>query len=225
MDKQYGLQIAAQIAEQDYLRFDRSISTQPGVLHDFREALLEKGFQFRYLHETLQYMPKEKDIIVPLVLQYFQYATEIEDKKTLLPWLYYNGLYQAVPVLIHEFETCSAEGRLLYGWELGDTLYKIRCKQYTKEYMEIIQKKEYGISRQMVVMLLGTIKCYESAPILFSLLPDEDITLHVLTALGQVGRLEYIPALETYTHSSNSARRKGAKLAIERIIKRSAITK
>ena len=81
MDKQYGLQIAAQIAEQDYLRFDRSISTQPGVLHDFREALLEKGFQFRYLHETLQYMPKEKDIIVPLVLQYFQYATEIEDKK------------------------------------------------------------------------------------------------------------------------------------------------
>ena len=141
MDKQYGLQIAAQIAEQDYLRFDRSISTQPGVLHDFREALLEKGFQFRYLHETLQYMPKEKDIIVPLVLQYFQYATEIEDKKTLLPWLYYNGLYQAVPVLIHEFETCSAEGRLLYGWELGDTLYKIRCKQYTKEYMEIIQKK------------------------------------------------------------------------------------
>jgi len=91
--------------------------------------------------------------------------------------------------------------------------------------MEIIQKKEYGISRQIVVMLLGAIKYYESAPILFSLLPDEDITLHVLTALGQVGRLEYIPALETYTHSSNSARRKGAKLAIERIIKRSAITK
>ncbi len=122
-------------------------------------------------------------------------------------------------MLIEEFKTNSLNGNENYRWKIADTLYKIKCPKYKSDYLEMIQNKDYGMSRQMIVLLLGSIKCFEAVPILLQQLPDEDVTLHAINSIGKLGGMECIPALENYMDSPRSVIRKETKKAIERIRK------
>ena len=213
-------QLISSIALRDYSLYDQEIMKHGGAMKQFKDAMLNNGFHFSYLHETLQYMPREKKTIVPIVMKCFPETDSVQDRKELLRWLYFKGLYDAVPMLIDEFIQNPLNGDILYRWAVADTIYKMKCPLYASEYMAIVQNREYGIARQMIVLLLGSIKCYESIPLLLSYISDEDITLQTVSALGKIGNTECIPCLEAYATSKNHAIRKETLNAIDRIHKR-----
>ncbi len=217
--REIGFEMAKRIIMREYSEYDMCITEQHGVMYQFKQSLLDHGYQFRYLHESLCCMPREKDIIVPLVMDYFRKAKSVKDREVLLDWLYFKGLDKAVPLLIEEFKTNSLNGNDAYRWKIADTIYKIKSPKYKSDYLEIIQNKNYGTCRQMIVLLLGSIKCFEAVPILLQHLPDEDITLHAINSLGKLGGIECIPVLENYIDSPRSVIRKETKKAIERIRK------
>lgn len=220
--RQRGMEVASRIALDSYLRKDEYLAAHEGPMHDFREALMRHGYCRHFIEESWAFMPQEKDVIVPLVLKCFEQTNVAKERWWLLRWLYYKGLYEAVPTLIEAFKN----GDKYYRWEIGDTLYKIGCPAYAREYLEMVKNPAYGTGRRMVILLLARIKCYEAVPALRRLLADDDVTLHVLCALGKLGTAECIPDIEPFLTAPKSpkatARRKEAKKAIERIQKREA---
>ena len=227
--KEPGMRTAAQIALNGGIEYDREIMRQGGMMYEFRKALSDRGFQFRLLDESRRYMPEHKETMVPIVLEYYAKMTDERDRQTLLRWLYYKGLYEAVPTLLGEFNKSGAEaaGDCLL-WAVGDTLYQIRCPAYAEEYLEIVRDKSFGVSRQMLVLLLGSIRYAKAVPVLLPLLSDSDISLHVLTALGMLGGEECVPPLEGLLEDLKSvpkgpqktARKRAAEKALDRIRRR-----
>ena len=209
--------IISSIAEQDSKLYDQGISKTDCLMRQFKMTLLQSGLQFSYLHESLKYMPREKSIVVPIVLDCFTRAENVKDRQQLLRWLHFKGLYEAVPVLLDEFKYNSLCGDTLYLWAVAETLYQIKCPLFVSDYLSIACNPKYGISSQMIVLLLGTIKSSDSVLTLMSLLSDDDITLHVITALGKIGDRRCVSRLEEYIDSQKTIIRKEAQRAILRI--------
>ncbi len=70
--REVGFEIAKRIALRSYLEYDIRITEQHGIMYEFKQSLLDHEYKFKYLHESLCYMPKEKEIIVPIVMEYFR---------------------------------------------------------------------------------------------------------------------------------------------------------
>ncbi len=95
--------------------------------------------------------------------------------------------YSLIPVLLEQFHNTLQDNT--YRWTLGDGLYIIGYKdEFFYDYMEIAGNAEYGISRQMVVWLLGRSKRQEAFELLISLMNnwDYDVMMHTLSALNLI---------------------------------------
>ena len=209
------------IVARDFKQYDQEINNEDCLMRQFKTALIQNGLQFNYLQESLQYMPQERKKIVPIVMDFFVRAETIKDRKQLLQWLHFKGVYEAVQMLLDEFWYNNLCGDTLYLWTVADTIYQIKCPYFICDYQNIVCTSQYGIARQMIVLLLGAIKSSDSVPTLVSLLPDNDITLHVITALGKIGDKRCLPRLEGYVNAENAIIRREAVKAISRIRKSS----
>lgn len=199
----------------EYEAGEAQMRQQPdSVLLAFKQELLALGFRFQVLNQAESFMPKYKDVILPLVLKYYRLATRKNEKEYLLGWLHHRGLEEAVPLLLEEY---YAQPPAVDRWFISDRLYQIRSRAYIDDYLRIISNPAYGRARQMVILLVGKLKVEAAVPILIGLLEDEEVRLHAIIALGQYKREEFRGYFERFQDAKQPGWRKYARAALKKL--------
>lgn len=193
---------------------ERMKENPDSVLMDFKQELLNLGFQFQVLNQAEILMPKYKDAILPIVIKYYKAAKLENEKRYLLGWFHHRGLDEVVPMLLEDYYSDDPD---IDKWEIGDRLYQIRSKKYIDDYLKIISNFSYGRDRQMVILLLGKLKEERAIPILIDLLEDEEVCLQAICALGDFKREEFRCYFERFQDSTQPGWRKYARAALKKL--------
>ena len=186
----------------------------------FEKELRDKGLVFEISEQSLGLMPKNKKIILPIAIKYYQEAKKLgkrNEQEHFMQFFYYKGVEEVVPILLEDFKSPGI--RDIDRWSIGDCLYQIRSKRYIDEYLDIISNVEYGQSRQMLILLIGHFKVDKAVPILIDLLEDESVRLHTIGALGCFEREEFREHFERFENSNHSGCRREARKALKRLNK------
>lgn len=192
----------------------KSFSDPNSVLLEFSCELKEMGFEFPTIYHAISYTKTHGAQVVPVAWKYYQKATERNERSYLLGWITKEVASSAVPALLRDF---YAETNEQMRWAIADALYTLASKKYKKEYINIIANPEYGISRQMLVLLVGKLKIEEAIPTLVTLLDDDSVTAHALIALGKYKKPEFREYFERFIDSPNKLWRKEAKKALKKL--------
>ena len=193
-------------------------STPNSVIPFFMEELKNLGFDFETSNQALGLMPKNKEIILPVAIKYYQLAREkhIDNEQNyFISFLHFRGLEEAVPMLLEDYHSKATES--LTRWFISDCLYQIKSKKYVDEYIEIASNPSFGINRQMIILLLGKLKVVDAIPVLVDLLEDEEVRLQAISALGEFKREDLRCYFERFQHSTHPGWRKYAKKAIKKL--------
>ena len=186
----------------------------------FENELRELGFEFEIRGQMIGFMPKHKDVILPLAIKYYQQAKQLgkdNEQNGFLSFFHFKGLEEVVPMLLEDFY--SNETKDLTRWFIFDCFYAIRSKKYINDYLKIISDEKYENNRKMIILLLGEMKVEEAIPIFIDLLEDETVRLHAIYALGCFKRMEFLPYFERFSESKHPGWRKYARLAIKKTLK------
>ena len=184
------------------------------ILLDFKQELLDLGFDFQVLNQAESFLPKHKDTILPVVIKYYKMAKLKNEKQYLLGWFHHRGLDEVVPLLLEDYFSDDPD---VDRWEIGDRLYQIRSKKHIDDYLRIISDASYWQDRQMVILLVGKLKVESAIPVLIDLLEDEGVRLQAIAALGDFKRDELRPYFERFQNSKHSGWRKYAKAALKKL--------
>lgn len=184
------------------------------ILLNFKQELLNLGFNFQVLNQAESLLPKYKDTVLPVVIKYYKMAKLKNEKQYLLGWFHHKGLEEVVPMLLEDYYSNNSD---IDKWAIGDRLYQIRSKKYIDDYLKIISDSSYGQDRQMIILLVGKLKAENAIPILIDLLEDEEVRLHAIDALGQFKREEFRCYFERFQDSTHPGWRKYAKKAINKL--------
>ena len=122
------------------------------ILLNFKQELLNLGFDFQVLNQAERLLPKHKDTILPIVIKYYKMTKLRNEKQYLLGWFHHAGLEDVVPMLLEDFFSNNSD---IDKWAIGDRLYQIRSKKYIDDYLKIISNTSYGQDRQMIFLLVG----------------------------------------------------------------------
>lgn len=183
----------------------------------FEQELRELGFEFEISNQTLAFMPKYKDIILPIVIRYYIQARDqlkYDEQKHFMKFFYFKGFEEVVPILLDDFYSGDP---YVDRWSIADCMYQICSKKYIDDYLKIISNPKYGQSRQMLILLLGKLKIEDAIPIIIALLEDEGVRLHAICALGEYRREEFRPYFERFEDSKHTGWRKYAKAALKKL--------
>lgn len=200
---------------EEYKAHEEQMKMNPdSILLNFKQELLNLGFNFQVLNQAESLLPKYKDTVLPVVIKYYKMAKLKNEKQYLLGWFHHKGLEEVVPMLLEDYYSNNPE---IDKWAIGDRLYQIRSKKYIDDYLKIISDPSYGQDRQMIVLLLGKLKEESAIPILIDLLEDEEVRLQAICALGQFKREEFRCYFERFQNSTHSGWRKYAKTALKKL--------
>ena len=190
----------------------------------FENELRKAGFVFEISNQTLGFMPKNKKIILPIAVKYYQLAkkqNKVNEQNHFLVFFQHKGIEEVIPMLIEDY--CSEDTQDLNRWFISDCIYQIRSKNFVKEYLDMISSKKFGRNRQMIVLLLGKLKEESAISTLIELLEDEEVRLHAICALGEFKREELRCYFERFQNSTHPGWRKYAKSAIKKLDTRKKI--
>lgn len=188
------------------------------LIPSFEKELRDLGFEFEINNQLLGFMPKHRKVIVPIAIKYYQLAKQQKkenEQNHFMSFFRFKGIEEVVPMLLEDY--CSIATQDLTRWFISDCLYQIRSKSHLKEYQEIVLKPDFGINRQMIILLLGKLKDEDSIPILLDLLEDEEVRLHAINALAEFKREDLRSHFERFQNSSHSGLRKYAKNALKKL--------
>ncbi|MBC8061053.1 MAG: hypothetical protein H7Y18_10335 [Clostridiaceae bacterium] len=135
-------------------------------------------------------------------------------KDAIVGMLGVKGFYDATEILLKLYSDESTE---IDKWAIGDALYSIQDSRFEDEYIDIISKVNNGTSRQMIVILVGKLRCEKAIPVLIKLLQNSDVVGHSIMALGYFKNVELILLIEPFLHHEKRWIRKEAEKAIKRI--------
>lgn len=184
----------------------------------FENELRKAGFEFEISNQTLSFMPRNKKIILPIAIKYYQLAkkqNKVDEQNHFLSFFQFKGMEEVVPMLIEDYY--SEETQDLTRWFISDCIYQIRSKSFVKEYLNIVSSKVFGRNRQMIVLLLGKLKEESAISTLIDLLEDEEVRLHAICALGEFKREEFRCHFERFQISTHPGWRKYAKAALKKL--------
>lgn len=119
-------------------------------------------------------------------------------------------------VLIKEFYRIPKENTFLL-WAIGNTMDVVICQEDVDDIIEIIKKKEYGVSRQMFVYALRKVNAEKSENVLIDLLDDTDVVAHVIPVLGKMKSQKAKSKITELLSSKSSLVRKEAAKALKKI--------
>ena len=160
--------------------------------------------------------PKHKALI-PLIIKYLHEFQMENFKWMMVSALQVKGFTDATETLIKEFHATGHHGQ--YKWSIGDAFSIIMDGRYEDQYIDIIRDKRHGTARQMVTIALGKLKSEKALPVLLSLLDDEDVNGHVVTALGYYRKPDLIKHIEPFLNHEKTWIRNAAKATIRKIEK------
>ena len=184
----------------------------------FENELRKSGFEFEISDQTYGFMPKYKDVILPIAIRYYQLAKEQRldnEQNHFMRFFSFKGIEEVVPMLIEDYY--SEETKDLTRWFISDCIYQIRSKSFVKEYLDIVSSSMFGRNRQMIVLLLGKLKEESAISTLIDLLEDEEVRLHAICALGEFKSEEFRCHFERFQNSTHPGWRKYARLALKKL--------
>ena len=196
-------------AEKEYLE------GHPDSVEPFFEwELRELGYRFEVLSQTIGFMPKHKETILPIAIKYYQQAKYKGEKNFFMGFFHFKGFEEVIPMLLEDFYSSNP---IVDRWAIGDRLYQICSKKYISDYLKIISSPKYGVDRQMVILLVGKLKVEEAIPIFIDLLEEEDVRLHAISALGGYKREDFRPYFERFVNDKHPGWRKYARAALKKL--------
>ncbi len=119
-------------------------------------------------------------------------------------------------VLIKEYKKTPKDKSLLL-WAIGNTMEVVISDDDIEDVLEIVADKENGISRQMFTVALGKVKSDRVEQALISLLDDDEISPHVLDALGRLKSQKAKSKISELTNHQKPLIRKEAQKALKKI--------
>ena len=200
-------------AEEQYYK-----NNTDSLLPLFEKELRNLGFEFETSNQAIGFIPKHKEVILPIATKYYQLAKELDksnEQNYFMRFLCIKGLDDVIPMLLEDYY--SEKTADLTRWFISDCVYQIRSKRFVKEYLDIVSGKMFGQNRQMFVLLLGKLKEESAIPTLIDLLEDEEVRLHAISALGEFKREEFRCYFERFQNSTHPGWRKYAKSAIKKL--------
>lgn len=183
------------------------------------EQLLREVNQEGYSIETYQDLKKLKSKdknLIPILLKYLKSAKKVNEKEFLVRCLGVKGFTEVTETLIEEFLT--SENRALK-WAIGNTLSIILDKSHEDDYIEIINDKQHGTTRQMFAVTLGKLNSEKAISDLITLLNDEEINGHVIMALGNFNHFELVDKVKPFLEHDEKWIRKEAEKSIKKLEK------
>jgi len=184
----------------------------------FEGELRSLGFVFEVTNQTFSFMPKHKDIILPLAIKYYKQARELlkdNEQNHFLGFFRYKGFEEVVPMLLEDF---YSESTLRLTREfIGETLRVIGSKKYIDEYLEILSNQGFGVGRFSVVDLVSKLKVEQAIPLFIDMLEDEKCRTHAICALGNYKREEFRPYFERFENDKNTVWRRYARAALKKL--------
>ena len=188
------------------------------LIPQFEGELQALGLSFEISNQILGYMPRHKKTILPIAMKYYQKAKQenrTDEQTHFLQFFHYHGFDEIVPMLLADYKASTTTE--LTRWLISDCLYQIRSKNFLDDYINLVSNPQYGINRQMLVLLLGKLKSDDAIPVLLTLLDDHDVSLQVITALGEYRRLEFKPYFERFISSKHNGIKKAATAALKKL--------
>lgn len=181
------------------------------------EKLLEEininGFEVKEFNELKNLKTKHK-AIVPILVKYLNSFEADNYKDAIVGVLGVKGFIDATETLINAYNDKDWNGDK---WAIGDSLYNIQDERFEDAYISVIKSKKNGISRQMIVALLGKLKCEKAIPDLIELLIDGEVCGHAIMALGYFKNFELIKYIEPFLYHEKKWIQKEAARAIKKI--------
>ncbi len=188
---------------------------------DFEELvndIRKKGYIISHYNEIDQILnSKTKKDLVPILISHLKKTDYELHKQFLVRRLGVKGFIEVTEYLLKEFK--KPKSGLSYRWAIGNSLSLILDKKYENDYIEIIQNKEYGTARKMIVITLGKIRSQRAISVLLDLLNDEDIDGHIIVALGYYKDSNLIQYIEPFLKHENRWIRKEAEKSIKKLSK------
>lgn len=173
----------------------------------------DNGFEIQDFND-LNSMKRKIKKIIPILIKYLYLFDEGNFKDAIIGLLGVKGFYDATETLIKLYYNYDI---IIDKWAIGDALYNIQDKRFEDEYIKIIEDKDNGISRQMIVMLLGKLKCQKALPTLVNLLQDTEVNGHAIIALSYFKDNDLIPHIEPFINHDKKWIRTEAEKAIKKI--------
>jgi HEAT repeat protein len=125
---------------------------------------------------------------------------------------------KANDVLISEYNK-SSETDLLesYRWAVGNAFTVVITEDDVDKIIPIVLDKKNGKSRQMFALALGKVKLEKVEDALISLLDDDDVDAHAISALGNMKSQKAKGKIETLVNHPWPLVRKNAIKALKKI--------
>jgi hypothetical protein len=132
----------------------------------------------------------------------------------------------AADLLIAEFIATSDADQPGLKWAIGNALNTVADKGHAEPLRELALDRRNGRGRQMIVSRLGNFKANEAVTsALITLLDDENVALHAMSALRQqVGPKDAGPYIEAQTNACSEAIRRTAAKQLKSIDRKLAAT-
>lgn len=168
--------------------------------------------------QLLGFMPRHKKTVLPIAVTYYQQAkqkTLPDEQNFFLQFFQFKGINEVVPLLIEDYK--DAQTTDLTRWFISDCLYQIRNPDHMEMYLELVSDPQYGINRQMLVLLLGKLKSESAIPVLIALLEDSDVSMQSIIALGEYRQPEFRPYFEQFLTSREQGIRNAARASLKKI--------
>jgi HEAT repeat protein len=181
------------------------------LLNDIRA----KGVEISNINDLMKMDKRFKDL-VPIVVEHLKNIDDESDKEFLVRCLGAKGFTEATEQLLAEFYKTD---KVTFKWAVGNSISIIEDKSILNELLEIVQNKEHGIARQMIVVGIGKMKAKEAFPVLLNLLKDEDVVGHTISALAYYKDPTVIQYLEPLKSHKVGWVKKEASKVIEKLQK------
>lgn len=180
----------------------------------FSDHLRSLGFRFSVSAQVKQFMPKHKETILPLAVQYYDRAVLSNERRYFVSLMRYPCCKEVVPKLLDAFcQYTDARDREV----LSECIYSIHDKAYAEEYLRIVSSAEYGIHRAMFILLLGRIKYRKAINTIIALLQDPQLRKYAITALGDYRDKELEPYFLRFADSDDPYLSRYAKKALAKL--------
>lgn len=176
------------------------------------QEVRDKGYILSSIDDLMYIDQKHRDLI-PVLLKNLEETSDEGSKQFLVRCLGVKGFYEVSPALIREFYLADDTS---YKWAIGNSLGIIADKAILPDMLRIVQEKEHGIARQMIVASLWKYDCEQTRQVLISLLEDEEVVGHAVSAIARLHDKSLIPYIAPFQTCKTAWIRNTAKRAVKR---------
>lgn len=183
------------------------------LIQELIQVANDYGFEVES-YDDLKAIKRKIKKLIPVLIKYLYMFKASNFKDAIVGLLGVKRFYDATETLLNAY---ISDDESMDKWAIGDALYSIQDKRFEDEYIKIVEDKSNGISRQMIVILLGKLRCERAIPSLINLLQDDDVNGHAIIALGYFKNNELIKCIEPFLDHEKRWIRRESERAIKKI--------